>query len=212
MESKDIIRELSREFSRDDIHFRPGSTFGDDDNKKGKPLAYIDARHVMDRLDDVVGAENWQDEYSKCGNVTICKLSIRINGEWITKSDGAPDTNMEGEKGGISDALKRASVKWGVSRYLYALKFGWIPMEKKGRGFKFAKGTKYWDYLEVDNHVLGKADAIIHDIENSVRAVWGYNQKTITAIKKQDSNVYAKIEAAKDKAKLIPSPSGLEAG
>ena len=41
------------------------------------------------------------------------------DGEWITKSDGADDSNIEGAKGGISDALKRAAVLFGIGRYLY---------------------------------------------------------------------------------------------
>ena len=49
----------------------------------------------------------------------ICELSINIDGTWITKSDGADDSNIEGAKGGISDALKRAAVLFGIGRYLY---------------------------------------------------------------------------------------------
>ena len=49
----------------------------------------------------------------------ICKLSVRISGEWVTKCDGADDTNIEGAKGGISDAFKRAAVKFGIFRYAY---------------------------------------------------------------------------------------------
>ena len=59
----------------------------------------------------------------------ICKLSIRFyfkteevskwNVSWVTKTDGADDTTIEGAKGGISDALKRAAVQFGIGRYLY---------------------------------------------------------------------------------------------
>ena len=38
---------------------------------------------------------------------------------WISKSDGADDSNIEGAKGGLSDAFKRAAVKFGIGRYLY---------------------------------------------------------------------------------------------
>ena len=84
-------------------------------------LAYIDARDVANRLDEVVGIENWQDRYEEVSGRLMCYLSIRVEGEWITKADGAGDTNIEGEKGGISDALKRAAQKFGVGRYLYYL-------------------------------------------------------------------------------------------
>ena len=49
----------------------------------------------------------------------ICNLSCRIEGEWVTKADGADDTNIEAAKGGISDSLKRAAVLLGIGRYLY---------------------------------------------------------------------------------------------
>ena len=37
----------------------------------------------------------------------------------IVKSDGAGDTDIEGEKGAISDALKRSAVLLGIGAYLY---------------------------------------------------------------------------------------------
>ena len=147
-----ILNQLKEPFSAGEIHWRVGTLTKD--KTKGTALAYIDARNVMKRLDDVLGMENWQDEYITepprtvrktkkgwngqpdehyneqiCGRV-ICKLSIRIGGEWITKSDGAGETNVEGEKGGISDAFKRAAVKFGVGRYLYYLDTNWYPVDK----------------------------------------------------------------------------------
>jgi hypothetical protein len=73
----------------------------------------------MNRLDDVFGTDGWQTQYQNMGDRMICQLSCRIDGKWITKSDGAGDTDIEGDKGGISDALKRAAVQWGIGRYLY---------------------------------------------------------------------------------------------
>jgi Rad52/22 family double-strand break repair protein len=40
---------------------------------------------------------------------------------------------MEAEKGALSDAFKRAAVRWGVGRYLYEIKSPWITLEKHGR-------------------------------------------------------------------------------
>ena len=99
-------------FTRAEVDFKPGG---------GQQLAYIDARSVMKRLDDVMGIDGWQDSYKSIENRTICELSLKINGVWITKSDGAGDTKIEGAKGGISDSFKRAAVKFGIGRYLYYL-------------------------------------------------------------------------------------------
>lgn len=124
------------------IHWRSQSM-----NKEGNSamaLAYMDARDVMDRLDAVCGPQNWQDSYveSAKGRV-ICTISILIGDQWVSKSDGAGDTAVEGEKGGISDAFKRAAVKWGIGRYLYDLPATWAECESYEKGGKryFKKWT-----------------------------------------------------------------------
>lgn len=142
MKSLEEIKDgLSAEFPKHLVSFRPGSA--NYEKTSALPLAYIDARDVMDRLDSVVGFDNWQDRYEFHGTRTVCYLSIKIGDEWITKADGAGDTNMEGEKGGISDALKRAAVKWGIGRYLYHLEFKWAPVDSYDKnGKKYVKGFK----------------------------------------------------------------------
>ena len=82
-------------------------------------LVYITARDVMDRLDYVFGVGGWKTRYEFIGGRMVCYLSGCIAGDWITKADGADDSNIEGAKGGISDSLKRAGVQWGIGRYLY---------------------------------------------------------------------------------------------
>lgn len=79
-------------------------------------VAYIDARQVMDLLDEVLGPENWQDHYREVAGKVYCDLSIRIDGEWITKADCADDGS-----GAASEAFKRAAVKWGIGRFLFGL-------------------------------------------------------------------------------------------
>ena len=105
-------RELKRPFPIGSVSFRKGPG-------GSKELAYITARDVMQRLDEVFGIDGWQDEYEYIGGRMVCKLKTLMNGNWITKSDGADDTQIEGAKGGISDALKRAGVKYGIFRYAY---------------------------------------------------------------------------------------------
>ena len=137
--NKNIFFELSVPFDANEIDFRIGNTNAE--KTSGLALAYLTARAVMNRLDEVVGAENWQDKYTpapagggKAG--WICELSLRLGDEWITKSDGADESDIEAVKGGISDAFKRAAVKWGIGRYLYALPPIWVPIEPAGRGYR----------------------------------------------------------------------------
>lgn len=129
-----IFDRLRMPFPTSAISWRVGSTNERDGKVYGLPLAYIDARDVMERLDDVVGPENWQDRYPENHTTkTVCALGIRVNGEWVFKEDGAGDTDFEAEKGALSDAFKRAAVRWGIGRYLYGMKAEWIEVQKRGR-------------------------------------------------------------------------------
>lgn len=130
----DTLTALAAPFDPEIISWRVGSTTGD--KSKGMALGYIDARDVMERLDTVIGAANWQDRYEFHGKRTVCYLSIRVDGEWITKADGAGDSDVESEKGAISDALKRAAVKWGIGRYLYDLNSPWVEIEGAGKSYR----------------------------------------------------------------------------
>ena len=118
-----VLEMLKLPFEEKDLEWRVGNSGAKKDGSAWiKPLVYITNRAIMDRLDDSVGAENWRNEYkdAPCGGV-LCGLSIRINGEWVTKWDGAENTDVEAVKGGLSNAMKRAGVHWGIGRYLYGI-------------------------------------------------------------------------------------------
>ena len=117
--SKEIEQKLKEPFSQEDIEFRIARVFKN--NQRAVVLAYITSRAVMERLDEVSGVDGWKDDYKVISNGVICSLSIKVGDEWITKNDSAPFTNIEALKGGFSDSLKRAAVKFGVGRYLYKL-------------------------------------------------------------------------------------------
>lgn len=124
-----LPEELTAPFTFDEINWRVGPVTKD--KTKTKPLAYMDARNVMDRLDSVLGPENWQNRYFDAGRGAVCELSIRIDGEWITKADGAGETQIEADKGAFSDAFKRAAVRFGIGRYLYDVDCPWVKLNPK---------------------------------------------------------------------------------
>ena len=121
-----IHAKLSEPFAPERVHWRVGSTT--QDKKRGMALAYIDARDVMDRLDEVVGSGNWETRFRDAAGRVVCELTIC----GVTKSDGAGDTAVEAEKGGISDAFKRAAVHFGIGRYLYRLAAPWVELDAAG--------------------------------------------------------------------------------
>lgn len=128
-----LARSLKQPFLPEKVHWRVGST--NKDKTRGMVLAYIDARDVMDRLDDVVGPGSWRTFVEHQGPVAMTTLQIwcPFRKEWIGQCDGAGATDFEGEKGRISDSLKRTAVRWGVGRYLYGLKSPWVEIEQRGR-------------------------------------------------------------------------------
>ena len=123
----DIFDRLKAPFSPEDIEFRVGSTTRD--KSKGLALAYVTSRAIMDRLDSVVGPTEWQNEVKVCDDGVVATLTIRVGGEWIMRQDGAQFTNIEAFKGGISDALKRVAVLYGIGRYLYSLPQEWVELD-----------------------------------------------------------------------------------
>ena len=85
----------------------------------GRMLDYIDARFVMDRLDEI-GPENWQDQYHDRADGSVrCGIGVLIEGEWVWKWDVGDPSDIESNKGAYSESFKRAGVKWGIARDLY---------------------------------------------------------------------------------------------
>lgn len=82
-------------------------------------VPYINNRCVMHRFDAAFGAENWMSEFREISNGFLCRLTVTINKREVYREDGASKTNIEPEKGGISDAMKRAAVQFGLGRCLY---------------------------------------------------------------------------------------------
>lgn len=127
------LKALAEPFEDSEIEWRVGSTTKD--KKKGMLLAYVTNRAIMNRLDDVLGVENWKQSFREIHKGIICSLSIRLtdSGEWITKEDGADLTNIEATKGGLSDSMKRAAVQFGIGRYLYEAENVWVELNDYGQ-------------------------------------------------------------------------------
>jgi len=149
----DISEMLKEPFDVKQIRWRVGATTKD--NSKGIALAYIDARDVMNRFDQVVGSL-WQCRYPGEG---LCEIGLKIDGEWIWRANGAGETAVEGEKGQYSDAFKRAAVLWGIGRYLYYLPNSWVPLKPQGRSHVIVNppSLPYWALPHPINREKAKA-------------------------------------------------------
>lgn len=167
------LARLSSPFPAAEIEWRVGST--NSEKSQGLALAYLTARHVMERLDDVCGAANWQDRYEFHGSRTICYLSIKIGDDWVTKADGAGDSDVEAEKGAISDALKRAAVKWGIGRYLYSLGNTWVAIEPAGRSVRI----KREEYPKLEAALVRQFGTATHAPSGPVKQISSFRAKQL---------------------------------
>ena len=111
-------------------------------------VAYIDARDCQDILDQVCGQENWQTIYYESSGLLFCKVGIKIEeDEWVWKSDTGSESNVEKDKGHVSDAFKRACVNWGIGRFLYSKTIVKLPVkEKNGRFAPYSAKTGKFIY------------------------------------------------------------------
>jgi hypothetical protein len=167
---------LALPFEPDEIEWRVQQAGEKNGRVWALVVPYVTNRAIQQRLDDVCGPENWKNEFmpGPDGGV-VCGLSIRVpvqhtnratgdvteTFEWVTKHDGAENPTMQGGeiKGGISNAMKRAAVQWGIGRYLYALEETFANIHERGRhrgklSDKLGGKTFRWDPPELPEWAL----------------------------------------------------------
>src|SRR5262249_43557252 len=132
----DLMKALSSPFDPSEVKFKPAVVGGN----RALALAYVDARVIQDRLDEVLGVTGWQDDYEVLpDNSVVCRLRLKLGEEWITKVDvGGQSEQPDGGdrmKAAFSDSLKRAAVKFGLGRYLYRLPQQWCDYDPHKRQF-----------------------------------------------------------------------------
>lgn len=170
----DVFERLAAPFPPEAISWRVGSMTKD--KSKARALAYLNARDVMRRFDEVIGPARWQTDYVAMPNGTFCcRIGVLCDargqneGEWVWKANGADSTDIEGVKGGYSDSFKRAAVLWGVGQYLYDLDSPWVRVNE-------------WKQIHEDE--LPKLQALLR----------GEKPKSAYQTRKDDE--YPKVEAA----------------
>lgn len=166
MDWKDEIKLLGEPFDKDDIEWRvQQGGFSEKSGPWVMVMAYITNRAIQKRLDDIYGPCRWKNEFM-CGPAggVLCGISIYDSalGEWVTKYDGAENTDIEGVKGGLSSSMKRAAAQWGIGRYLYRLDVCFARCsESKSSGWrkhcdKKSKKIFYWEEPDLPSWALPK--------------------------------------------------------
>ncbi len=108
--------ELAKPFELEDLEWRTLRVMNYN-GIQAMIAPYVTARAVTQRLNDVCGPENWNQQFQKWDKGQLCRITICDQ----FKEDGAENTQIEPLKGGLSDAFKRAAVHWGIGHYLYSL-------------------------------------------------------------------------------------------
>lgn len=111
-----VFAALCRPFEDDQVRIR---------QQAGRELTYVTASTVANRLDDVLGPENWEFDVAPWGeHDLIGTLSVTLpDGRVVRKKNVGGRADMpEGDndaKSAASDCLKRCAALFGVARYLY---------------------------------------------------------------------------------------------
>lgn len=156
--SNDILKELSKPLTKDDIELRVGVV-----SEKGiSLLIYKTARTDINRLNDVVGL-NWKNQHFYDANgLLCCKIAIynETTKEWISREDVGVESNTEKEKGNYSDSFKRAGFRWGIGIELYNAPFIFINWNtqrddrtNKYKAVKFYPSSLIITRYEVENKI-----------------------------------------------------------
>tara|TARA_Y100000310_G_C20613496_1_gene779305 strand:+ start:524 stop:1045 length:522 start_codon:yes stop_codon:yes gene_type:complete len=161
-----LLNDLRIPFPEEDIEWRIQQSGLSNGLPWALVLAYVTNRAIMDRLDDVVGPENWTNDFTQSPNGgVLCTLGIRVRAPmgdtnpsddiWVHKTDGADNTEIERVKGGLSNAMKRAGVQWGIGRYLYKLPTTFAKFESEGRFKARIDGSPYrWSPPKLEEEFL----------------------------------------------------------
>ena len=120
------LHKLSNPLEASNIDFKPQTLFKwtvqGEEAIYCTLVPYKDARVDMYLLDNIVGPENWQNQYKR-DEKGILQGGIAIWDDvkkyWVWKWSNGTTSNFEKEKGEYSDAFKRAGFMWGIGRCLY---------------------------------------------------------------------------------------------
>lgn len=134
-ETQKILEDLRRPFSENDVRIKLQTAT--------VAVLYLDARLVIDRLNQVCGLD-WSDDYTATTGGLLCKLTVcGTTRQDVGLAGDGPQGNSQ--KAILSDALKRAAVKFGVGLSVYAAPVHrlteadvWLKKDGKPGGLKDA--------------------------------------------------------------------------
>ena len=163
-----------RNLRADEIEVRPQGKAG---NGKMRMLLYIDSRAVTDLLDETVGNLNWKNRFYEANGLLFNELSIRHpeTGEWISRSETGTESNIEAQKGLVSDTFKRCLSRFGANQ-LYSSPT--ILIEDDGYGCT--------GYSVKNIEYFGKRIVLLSIVDKFGRLAFEWSAKNCNDYKKED--------------------------
>lgn len=161
-----VEEQLKAPFPEEQIEWRVARSGIKNGKAWAQVLAYVTNRAIMDRLDEVFTISGWANEFKDApGGGILCGIQANLDDTVVTKWDGADKTNIEETKGGLSGAMKRAAVQWGIGRYLYDLDASFVQIQATGANFisivdktTGEKRNGYWDAPRLPEWALPKKE------------------------------------------------------
>jgi hypothetical protein len=139
---ENLEKALCEPFDESELEYRIQQSGVKNGRVWARVFTYVANRAIMNRLDAVFGVGGWQNRFEVVNGGILCGIGAKLPGidEWVWKWDGAQETDFEPFKGGVSGAMKRAAVHWGIGRYLYNLEATWATVTEDGRYSDKVKG------------------------------------------------------------------------
>jgi hypothetical protein len=170
IKKQQILRDLAEPFDVEDIKWLPQTTRKVDGVQMGQAAAYADPRAYTDRLNKIVGPENWfavtevsfspkfqkvfkgpyvqgQQREEVTREVAKCHATIYVGIRGLGLHSNVGEQWADDENActaALAQALKRATVPFGLGRYLYSLPKNWYPVNSYGSGFTVDPQLPTW--------------------------------------------------------------------
>ena len=167
------MKEL-RKLRADEIEIRKAQTKDD----KTRYLLYMNSRCATDLLDDWVGKENWNMTFYEAAGLLFCKIQVwdAENQRWIERSDTGSESNIEKDKGKVSDCIKRTVSRFGWTE-LYTAPTIWLP----DRGDYYVSDIAISDDRKIKHLVISSNQGVALD--------WKLGQKMTAPAAKDNATV-----------------------
>ncbi|MCS7059458.1 MAG: Rad52/Rad22 family DNA repair protein [Meiothermus sp.] len=125
----ELWQMLGEPFPPEDLSWRVEAV--SKDGKRVLLARCVDVQAVLDRLDEVLGPQGWQDHYELLqvpgvGGRYAVKCRLTIQG--VSKEDVGEGESLQAA---FADALRQAALKFGVGRFL-AGERRWVDRELEG--------------------------------------------------------------------------------